>query len=285
MRNPDHRSAFDIINDSSLSDNKTILLNGKGNVTRSWYKKNPEPHDKPVVFSKTVPKPTHITFKPHTKYLLRVINTAYDATFLFSIDNHLLTVVSADFVPIAPYTTEGITVGIGQRYDIIVQADPLTVGTNKIPDDGNFWIRAYFVNKCFGDPPEGDNYSEIGIIRYDKRSTALPHSARWLDMDIDTCQGEVGWKPWYPWIVGKKSNGNEEQDVRFVKNRTYQHGVFALAPPEAPMAALQVNYTNITFAHLDNTGTWPKPWVIVAEDGTENSWVCIIYPIYASQPL
>lgn len=48
------------------------------------------------------------------RYLLRLINTSVDTTFVFAIDNHNLTVIQADFVPIEPYTNGSVLVGIGK---------------------------------------------------------------------------------------------------------------------------------------------------------------------------
>jgi len=46
--------------------------------------------------------------------LFRVINTSVDSTWVFSIDNHILQVIGADFVAIQPYKTDRIVVGIGK---------------------------------------------------------------------------------------------------------------------------------------------------------------------------
>ena len=48
--------------------------------------------------------------------MLILINTSVDTTFVFSIDNHILEVIEADFVPIVPYNTTNILVGIGKRF-------------------------------------------------------------------------------------------------------------------------------------------------------------------------
>ena len=45
--------------------------------------------------------------------MLILINTAVDTTFVFSIDEHELEVIEADFVPIRPYKSNSILVGIG----------------------------------------------------------------------------------------------------------------------------------------------------------------------------
>ena len=98
----------------------SILLNGRGDATR---------FDKNNRATLPVPTPHTITFDPPTeagakRYLLRLIVTSFEMTFVFSIDNHLLQVVSADFVPIHSYWNTSVIVGIGQRYHAIVEADP-----------------------------------------------------------------------------------------------------------------------------------------------------------------
>jgi len=67
------------------------------------------------------------------KYRLRLINTSVDNHFMVSLDNHTFTVITSDFVPIKPYTTNWIFIGIGQRYDVIINA-------NQTVD--NYWFRA-----------------------------------------------------------------------------------------------------------------------------------------------
>jgi Multicopper oxidase len=42
---------------------------------------------------------------------------------LFSIDNHEMTVIANDFVPVVPYKTNIVTLGIGQRTDVLVTAN------------------------------------------------------------------------------------------------------------------------------------------------------------------
>lgn len=48
------------------------------------------------------------------RYLLRLINTSVDTIFVFSIDNHNLTIIESDFVPIEPYTNTSVLIGIGE---------------------------------------------------------------------------------------------------------------------------------------------------------------------------
>jgi FtsP/CotA-like multicopper oxidase with cupredoxin domain len=59
-------------------------------------------------------------FQSGKKYRLRLINTSAEGIQKFTIDGHNFTVIANDFVPIKPYTTNVITIGVAQRSDIIV---------------------------------------------------------------------------------------------------------------------------------------------------------------------
>jgi len=52
-------------------------------------------------------------FTSGTSYRIRLVNAAVDTHFKFSIDNHTLTVIATDLVPIVPYTTEILNIGMG----------------------------------------------------------------------------------------------------------------------------------------------------------------------------
>jgi FtsP/CotA-like multicopper oxidase with cupredoxin domain len=54
------------------------------------------------------------SFTAGTSYRLRLVNTAIDSFFKFSIDNHTLTVIANDLVPIKPYETTVLSIGIGE---------------------------------------------------------------------------------------------------------------------------------------------------------------------------
>ena len=93
------------------------------------------------------------------------------------IDNHTMEVIAADFVPIHPYNTTQLSIGMGQRYDVIVTAKQL--------NSGNFWLRAIPQEAC----SETDALNNIkGIIRYDNSSTADPTTSAWTY--TDSCADE-----------------------------------------------------------------------------------------------
>ena len=99
-------------------------------------------------------------FTSGTSYLLRLVNAAIDTHFDFTIDGHTLQIIGMDFVPIKPYFTSVLSIGIGQRYDIIVQADQASVASD-------FWLRAIPDTFCSNNA----NGADIkGIIHYDGKS-------------------------------------------------------------------------------------------------------------------
>jgi len=53
------------------------------------------------------------TWTEGRSYRLRLVNAAVDTFFKFSIDNHTMTVISNDLVPITPFETEVISIGMG----------------------------------------------------------------------------------------------------------------------------------------------------------------------------
>ncbi|KAJ4991265.1 multicopper oxidase [Stagonosporopsis vannaccii] len=73
------------------------------------------------------------------KYRLRIINTSVDSTFSVSLDGHPFTVMTADFVPIKPYIADQLTLAIGQRYDVMFEANQTA---------SNYWFRVGYGTDC-----------------------------------------------------------------------------------------------------------------------------------------
>ncbi|CAO2654364.1 Nn.00g110970.m01.CDS01 [Neocucurbitaria sp. VM-36] len=80
-----------------------------------------------------------VTIQAGKKYRLRLINTSVDTNLLVNLDGHPFSVIATDFVPVNPYTTNYIQIGIGQRYDIVFTANQTA---------GNYWFRAVADAQC-----------------------------------------------------------------------------------------------------------------------------------------
>lgn len=88
-----------------------MLINGKSN-----YQCN----DTSLPCTPNAPT-AQFSFSTGKKMRLRLINHSAEAIIFFSIDGYNLTVIANDFVPVTPYTTDLVTLAVGQRTDIVVQ--------------------------------------------------------------------------------------------------------------------------------------------------------------------
>ena len=115
------------------------------------------------------------------KHRLRLINTGASAYQKFSIDNHNMTVIATDFVPIKPYTTNVLSIGVGQRLDIIVEA----IGK---PTD-SAWIRTVVSPSC---SLVLNHTSSFAIINYESApADTVPTTTSDIPLaDIDLCYTE-----------------------------------------------------------------------------------------------
>ncbi len=279
-----HNSAFDAVwkaPSPTALQFPSILLNGRGNITR---------YNPGVIAPLDIPDPYSITFDPTTKagakrYLLRIINTSFDHTFVFSIDNHLLHIVGADFVPIHPYVNTSVLVGIGQRYHVIVEADQKSnLPYNPIAGDGNYWIRTERAD-CFGSKSTSPNYMETGILRYNSSSKADPNTTRWGPNPYGNislrCSDETysSLRPILPWAVGPSANAppdgiGETFTVQAKKDpHIYPLAVFSMGGDD--FNPLFTDYNEPTFFKLNYTGKWDPLSVVLVENYTSTDWVSL----------
>ena len=120
------------------------------------------------------------------KYLLRLINTSVENSIRVSLDNHELTLVTADFVPIHPIKTNWILLAIGQRYNVIFTA-------NQRP--GNYWFRAEVASDC----ATANNFYGRAVFTYSSVSPGIPTTNGTTPDSV--CAPEVTLDPFAPTVV------------------------------------------------------------------------------------
>ncbi|KAF7908721.1 uncharacterized protein EAF01_004476 [Botrytis porri] len=111
---------------------------------------------------------------------LRLINSGSAGTQKFSIDGHRLQVTTVDYVPIVPYTTNVVTLGIGQRADVLVQA------TGESTDA--VWMRSDLDVACMlltCTNPHG-----LAAIYYDNANTTLAPTTTGVSWDSNDCAND-----------------------------------------------------------------------------------------------
>ena len=150
----DHRTA-DAMYPAAETGGEPEMQTGLFNNTNIWTLDN----------GTVVGQRFETSLTPGNSYRLRVINSAMSTLFKFEIDNHNLTVIAADLVPVEPYTVETLAVGVAQRFDVILTLNQADVATD-------FWMRA-IPQICASYDPLINNTDIKGILHYGN-STGQP---------------------------------------------------------------------------------------------------------------
>ena len=264
-----HNSAFQATYPIGLTD-PSIVLNGRGNITRFLG----------IANTTDIPETYNVTFEPGKRYLMRLINTAFETGFSFSIDGHEFDVVENDLVPVEPYTVNNIVVHIGQRYNIVVQAkNESEIG------DGNFWIRTTTCYTNSINPGPGlTDWMKTGIVRYNDQSKDDPTdrtSKPWPS--AQSCDDEPlgNLHPKHKWTVGPAKNSitqGENVALGFPSNKTYIQASLLWNVKDtmsSSQESFQIHYDDPIFLRLADPEPRPEEVVIYSSDNfTANDWVC-----------
>ncbi|KAM0252819.1 hypothetical protein ACHAQJ_007558 [Trichoderma viride] len=121
-------------------------------------------------------------FQSGKTHLLRLINTGAAGLQRFSIDGHKMTVIANDFVDVEPYETEVVTLGIGQRSDVLVKAN------GKLDA---YWMRSNISTSC----SLANQPNALAAIYYDHAdSNKAPRSTACNVPDPGTCVNDALWQ-------------------------------------------------------------------------------------------
>ncbi|KAG9231962.1 putative laccase-2 [Amylocarpus encephaloides] len=131
-------------------------------------------------------------------YRIRLVNGAIDTHFKYMIDNHTMTVIAMDLVPITPYATDVLSLGMGQRYDVIVNMNQTA---------GDYWIRAIPQTYC----SDNDNADDIkGILRYDSTSASDPTTSAYDYTDDCDDEAMTDLVPYYSMDAEDATTSDDE---------------------------------------------------------------------------
>ncbi|KAF2009296.1 multicopper oxidase [Aaosphaeria arxii CBS 175.79] len=122
-------------------------------------------------------------FQSGKKHLLRLINAGAEGVQKFSIDGHSLTVIAQDFVPVNPYSTNVVTLSVGQRTDVIVEATG--------ESDGAYWMRSQLgTQRCTLN--DGVSPNALAAVYYEDADTnAIPTTETDVTAEqLSTCKND-----------------------------------------------------------------------------------------------
>ncbi|PSR87224.1 multicopper oxidase-domain-containing protein [Coniella lustricola] len=111
---------------------------------------------------------------------MRLVNAGSEAVQRFSLDGHTLTVIANDYVPVQPYQTKVVTLGVGQRADVLVTAN---VGTAS----SSYWMRSNITSCSNADQP----YAVAAVYYSSADTSKAPASTAWNVPDPGTCANDA----------------------------------------------------------------------------------------------
>ncbi|THZ08837.1 hypothetical protein D6C93_00326 [Aureobasidium pullulans] len=265
-----HIPVDDMYNDAQVAGVRTMdsgLINGmninplaKGDITGARY---------------TVPT----EFVPGKKYLFQLLNSAIQSTYKFYIDGHKFTVIAADFVPIEPYETTVLTINIGQRYEIIVEADQ---------EVGDYFLRFDNQNAC----ASTINSDDIrGIIHYAGGPGGTPNSTAYTyprkDNGVGGILGTCEDEPLDKLVpIVKKTVSSPHQTVQHDVAVSNSNGI-NLYRWYLDGTTFQANWGDATLYNIVNNDTIPTYSGDLAIETSLGEWVYVIIesPIPLGHPI
>lgn len=109
---------------------------------------------------------------------LRLINSGSEGTQRFTIDGHTMTVIANDYVPIKPYETDVITLGVGQRSDVLVR------GTGRPTE--SFWMRSDISKRC----SNTNQPHALAIIHYEESDNSTTPTSKATVYNETSCSND-----------------------------------------------------------------------------------------------
>lgn len=204
-------------------------------------------------------------FQSGKKHRLRLINGGAEGMQRFTIDNHTMTVMANDYVPVQPYTTSVITLGIGQRTDVIVEAN--------MASDSAVWMRADISATCSSINPS--SHQAVAAIYYEDADNSTTPTTSATAYDDSHCGNDPlnVTTPFYEFASTPSPATTQEIDIQFKANET-GHKVWFMNDN-----SFRANYDHplLILANQGNTSYPDDPQWNVYNFGTNDSVRIIFY--------
>ncbi|QIX00022.1 hypothetical protein AMS68_005539 [Peltaster fructicola] len=192
------------------------------------------------------------------RHRLRLINTSVDNHFMVSLDGHQIEVITADFVPIVPYNTTWIMLGIGQRYDVIITADQAP---------GNYWFRAEVQDGC-GANANNKNIKSMFAYPGHENETPISTGSGYTGRCTDETQLVPHWNSYVP----PKAGFAEPTFFGTALNQsTAADGTLTLYW-QVNGSSLNIQWDKPTLQYVQESNTSYPSGANVVETATEGQW-------------
>ncbi|KAK0377236.1 multicopper oxidase [Colletotrichum limetticola] len=146
---------------------------------------------------------SRVTLKKGKSHKIRLVNMSVDNTFTVNLVGHKMTVTGTDFVPVKPFETDSLYLTVGQRYDVIIDADQ---DASKA-----YWFNVTFPsNRLCG---TSNMNKPAAIFQYEGAANGLmPKDAGKAPTDSQ-CQDKTDFEPIYSVDVNSTSFAKTQDDT------------------------------------------------------------------------
>ncbi|CAK4020677.1 multicopper oxidase, type 1 [Lecanosticta acicola] len=203
-------------------------------------------------------KYSYVSMTKGKKYLLRLINMSVDNYIRVSLDNHPLSVITSDYVPIKPLSTNWLLLGIGQRYDVVISANQTA---------GNYWFRANVATDCLS----SNSNNGRAVWSYSGVSVADPTTSPFAG--DSGCSEPAPLAPYWVQTVPSGSFGSmaSRLNVNLTEAQVVPGGdlvvVWALN-----QTSLDIDWSNPTINYvMNNNGSYTQSMDVI-QTQSEGSW-------------
>lgn len=173
-----------------------------------------------------------------------------------------MTVIANDLVPIVPYETDSVILGIGQRYDVII---------NATQSSGDYWMRAIWQTACIGNTA-GDDNNILAIVRYDASSTADPTSTSDAINIASACEDE----PYASLVPYLSLNVDSDYTLEDDLALSFEGGGNTVFTWTINTSSLFLNWSDPSILRISDGETiWPTDYNVVPVTGV-NEWVVYV---------
>ncbi|KAI0252556.1 laccase [Lactifluus subvellereus] len=166
------------------------------------------------------------------RYRFRLVSISCDPSFVFSIDDHTMTVIEVEGTNVRPLDVDSLEIFAGQRYSVVVKANQPVA---------NYWMRA-LPHTAGGGISGFDGSIDVAVFHYQEAPDANPTTDPTVDVPVSKIPLiETNLHPLVPSPVpGKPTPGGADININLQIFRNQTQGLFfvngvSFQPPTVPV--------------------------------------------------
>ena len=225
---------------------------------------------------------TTFSFEPNLRYRLRLINMATLTDFVFSVDDHVLSVVEADGTSLEPAGVHRVPISVAQRYSVILN-------TNQTA--GSYNVRAEMQDSCYKLANPNLDTMVLATLTYGATPTT-PNTTNWaesypelcLDLNSTMVVPAIPMNPpneTQPILISmsfqQTFQSGGKQVLAYINNTSWESQTTDPTLLQFYQGGAQTNFNNVTQLVVINDEISVIDVVINNYDDSSHPWVAVVF--------